>query len=124
MLASTSGFDILLPADYPRPPPKIYIKLPYPIMINLNLRPDRKVRLSPLGTRFAVDAVRNWQPGISTILQCLLSIHAMIFVSNSLNQTLLLIWALLLVTPLHLIAVSKPKQSASWSAWRRTSLLR
>jgi ubiquitin-protein ligase len=91
MLASTNRFDILLPADYPRSPPKIYIKLPYPIMINLNLHPDRKVCLSLLGTWFAVDAVGNWQPGISTILQCLLSIRAMIFVSDSLSQTLLLI---------------------------------
>jgi hypothetical protein len=113
MLASTSGFDILPPADYPRSPPKSYIKLPYPIVINLDLHPDRKVRLPPLGTWFAVDAVGNWQPGISTILQCLLPIRAMIFVSNSLSQTLLLIWALLLVTPLHLIAMSRPKQSGS-----------
>ena len=86
MLTPTNRFDILLPADYPRSPPKIYIKLPYPIMINLNLHPDGKVCLSLLGTWFAGDAVGNWQPGISTILQCLLSIRAMIFVSDSLSQ--------------------------------------
>jgi hypothetical protein len=33
-----------------RSPPKIYIKLLYPIMINLNLHPDGKVYLSLLGT--------------------------------------------------------------------------
>lgn len=79
-------FDILLPADYPRSPPKIYIKLPYPIMININLHPDGKVCLSLLGTHYAGDTTENWQPGISTILQCLLSIRAMILISNSLDQ--------------------------------------
>ena len=79
-------FDILLSVDYPRSPPKIYIKLPYPIMININLHLDGKVCLSLLGTHFAGDTIENWQPGISTILQCLLSIRAMILVSDSLSQ--------------------------------------
>jgi hypothetical protein len=48
MLISTNRFDILL-ADYSRSP-KIYIKMPYPIMINLNLHLDGKVCLSLLGT--------------------------------------------------------------------------
>jgi hypothetical protein len=56
-------------------------------MINLNLHPDGKVCLSLPGTWFAVDAVGNRQPGISTILQCLLSIRAMIFVSDSLSRS-------------------------------------
>ena len=79
-------FDILLPADYPRSPPRIYVKLPYSIMVNINLHPDGKVCLSLLGTHFAGDTVENWQLGISTILQCLLSIRAMIFISGSLSQ--------------------------------------
>jgi hypothetical protein len=79
-------FDILLPVDYPRSPPKIYVRLPYPIMININLHPDGKVCLSLLGTHFAGDTIENWQPGISTILQCLLSIRAMILISDSLGQ--------------------------------------
>ena len=83
---SRTRFDVLLPADYPRSPPKIYIKLPHPILININLHPDGKVCLSLLGTTFAGDTIENWQPGISTILQCLLSIRAMILISDSLSQ--------------------------------------
>jgi ubiquitin-protein ligase len=56
-------------------------------MIHLNLHPDGKVCLSFLGTWFAGDTVGNWQPGISTILQCLLSIRVMIFVSDSLSKS-------------------------------------
>lgn len=55
-------------------------------MINLNLHTDGKVCLSLLGTHFAGDTIENWQPGVSTILQCLLSIRAMILVSHSLSQ--------------------------------------
>ena len=87
---SRTKFDILLPADYPRSPPKIYIKLPHPIMININLHPDGKVCLSLLGTHFAGDTIKNWQPGISTILQCLLSLRAMILISDGLSQNALI----------------------------------
>jgi hypothetical protein len=55
-------------------------------MINLNLYPDSKVCLSLLGTWFARDTIGNWRPGISTILQRLLSIRAMISVSDSQSQ--------------------------------------
>lgn len=55
-------------------------------MINVNLHPDGKVCLSLLGTHYAGDTTESWQPGISTILQCLLSIRAMILISDSLNQ--------------------------------------
>jgi ubiquitin-protein ligase len=55
-------------------------------MINVNLHPDGKICLSLLGTHFAGDTTENWQPGISTILQCLLSIRAMILISESLGQ--------------------------------------
>jgi hypothetical protein len=59
-------------------------------MININLHPDGKVCLSLLGTHFAGDTVENWQPETSTILQCLLSIRAMILISESLGQNALL----------------------------------
>lgn len=60
----------------------------YPILVNPNLHPDGKVCLSLLGTWFAGDSAAQWQPGISTVLQALLSIRAMILVSNSFRDNI------------------------------------
>ena len=80
-------------------------------MINLNLYTDGKVCLSLLGTWFAGDTIGNWRPGISTILQRLLSIRAMISVSDSLSQNAPI--DLGTFPPPYFIAVSKLKQSGS-----------
>lgn len=73
-------FDILLPNDYPNVPPKVQFMTTAggTVRFNPNLYACGKVCLSLLGTWSG----EPWIPKKSTILQVLISILAMIFVSN------------------------------------------
>ena len=73
-------FDIFLPDEYPRVPPKMQFLTTGggQIRFNPNLYADGKVCLSLLGTW----AGPSWVPGESTLLQLLLSIQSQIFVSD------------------------------------------
>jgi ubiquitin-conjugating enzyme E2 O len=72
-------FDVSLPELYPQTPPRV---LAHPIWgderINPNLHADGKVCLSLLGTWEGP----GWQPRVSTLLQVLISIQALILVKQ------------------------------------------
>merc|ERR1719247_1701647 len=72
-------FDVALPESYPRAPPRV---LAHPLWgedrINPNLHADGKVCLSLLGTWEGP----GWQPRVSTLLQVLISIQALILVKQ------------------------------------------
>ncbi|MCJ1394315.1 hypothetical protein MMC18_007193 [Xylographa bjoerkii] len=73
-------FDILCDKDYPCEPPKVAFLTNNKgrVRFNPNLHRDGKVCLSLLGT-WPGRPEEQWQPGLSTILQVLISIQAMIF---------------------------------------------
>ena len=73
-------FDILLPGDYPRVPPKVTFRTTDKsrVRFNPNLYNCGKVCLSLLGT-WSGDP---WIPNVSTILQVLISIQALILVDR------------------------------------------
>jgi ubiquitin-conjugating enzyme E2 O len=70
-------FDVSLPESYPHAPPRV---LAHPLWgderLNPNLHADGKVCLSLLGTWEGP----GWQPRVSTLLQVLLSIQALVLV--------------------------------------------
>merc|ERR1719247_953410 len=72
-------FDVSLPELYPQTPPRV---LAHPLWgderVNPNLHADGKVCLSLLGTWEGP----GWQPRVSTLLQVLLSIQALILVKH------------------------------------------
>ncbi|KAK9799371.1 hypothetical protein WJX73_005027 [Symbiochloris irregularis] len=73
-------FDIFLPPDFPNTPPKVQLLTTGggKVRFNPNLYACGKVCLSLLGTWSGP----SWQPGVSTLLQVLVSIQSMIFVSD------------------------------------------
>ncbi|KAK6509661.1 hypothetical protein TWF481_004392 [Arthrobotrys musiformis] len=76
-------FDFTIPPEYPNSPPAVHFKTTGGgrVRFNPNLYENGKVCLSILGT-WAGDASEQWQPGISTISQVLLSIQSMIFCAD------------------------------------------
>ena len=73
-------FDCLLPANYPRKPPKIQLCTTGggKTRFNPNIYKDGSVCLSLLGTW----AGPGWDEKTSTLLQCLISIQSLIFVAS------------------------------------------
>ncbi|PSN60710.1 hypothetical protein BS50DRAFT_681303 [Corynespora cassiicola Philippines] len=73
-------FDLLCPSEYPNVPPLCYFRWPGGRVahLNANIHPDGKVCLSLLNTWPG----EPWRPGVSTLLQVLISIQAMIFCEN------------------------------------------
>eukprot|EP00668_Euglena_longa_P005051 GGOE01005926.1.p1 GENE.GGOE01005926.1~~GGOE01005926.1.p1 ORF type:complete len:542 (+),score=189.74 GGOE01005926.1:179-1627(+) len=72
-------FDVFLPPTYPAEPPKVHLMTTHPTTrFNPNLYADGTVCLSLLGTW----AGPGWVADTSTILQVLVSIHALIFVPD------------------------------------------
>ena len=73
-------FDILLPPQYPDAPPKVRLVTTGggTVRFNPNLYKDGKVCLSLLGTWSGP----GWDPKLSTLLQVLVSIQALIFVGE------------------------------------------
>ena len=73
-------FDIFCPAKFPNVPPMVAFKGTGKGAhgINPNLYADGKVCLSLLGTWPG----ESWKPGVSTILQVLVSLQAMVFCEN------------------------------------------
>jgi baculoviral IAP repeat-containing protein 6 len=73
-------FDIYLPAEYPQSPPLVHFKTTGDgaVRFNPNLYNCGKVCLSLLGTWSGP----SWDPKSSTILQVLVSLQALIFVSD------------------------------------------
>lgn len=71
-------FDVFFPATYPSDPPLVHFDTTDGgrASFNVNLYSDGKVCLSLLGTTGGGDATQKWQPGVSTLLQVLLSIQA------------------------------------------------
>ncbi|KAF2192575.1 hypothetical protein K469DRAFT_654226 [Zopfia rhizophila CBS 207.26] len=69
-------FDLICPINYPNEPPKMNFRTTGggSVRFNPNLYADGKVCLSLLGTWHG----EPWRPAESTILQCLISIQAMI----------------------------------------------
>ncbi|KAL1796375.1 hypothetical protein ACET3X_004915 [Alternaria dauci] len=77
-------FDLWCTAEFPYEPPKMFFRGTQGghLMLNPNLHADGKVCLSLLGT-FPGE---KWRPGESTILQILISVQAMIFGANPLDN--------------------------------------
>ncbi|KAF2653577.1 hypothetical protein K491DRAFT_661788 [Lophiostoma macrostomum CBS 122681] len=77
-------FDLWVPGNYPYEPPKVWFigTDRGQLAVNPNLHDDGKVCLSLLGTWPG----EPWRPGESTILQVLISIQAMIFCENPLDN--------------------------------------
>ncbi|KAK1470047.1 ubiquitin-conjugating enzyme [Colletotrichum melonis] len=72
-------FDLFCPLDYPERPPKMVFRTTYSRRkFNPNLYSNGQVCFSLLGT-WTGSATENWDPKKSTLLQLLVSIHAMIF---------------------------------------------
>ncbi|KAJ6314231.1 hypothetical protein OIU78_017818 [Salix suchowensis] len=69
-------FDVFFPAGYPRVPPLVYYHSGG-LRLNPNLYSCGKVCLSLLGT-WKGNKNEMWQPGVSTVLQVLVSIQALI----------------------------------------------
>ncbi|KAI9786585.1 MAG: hypothetical protein M1839_006134 [Geoglossum umbratile] len=74
-------FDVLAPWDFPNSPPKVILKTTGGgrVRFNPNLYSNGKVCLSLINT-WAGNAVEQWVPGSSTLLQIFVSIQSMIFV--------------------------------------------
>lgn len=77
-------FDVYFPASYPTIPPLVIMTTTGggTVRFNPNLYADGKVCLSLLGTWHGGDATEKWDPLRSNILQVLLSIQGMIFISD------------------------------------------
>lgn len=73
-------FDILLPGKYPLDPPHVHF-WSFGRRLNPNLYEDGKVCLSILGT-WDGDDVESWDAKTSNLLRVLLSLQAMVFVSE------------------------------------------
>jgi baculoviral IAP repeat-containing protein 6 len=73
-------FDIFLPLDYPNSPPKVTLMTTGQgkVRFNPNLYANGKVCLSLLGTWSGP----GWDPSTSSLLQVLVSIQSLIFVSD------------------------------------------
>ncbi|KAL9383323.1 hypothetical protein Peur_023646 [Populus x canadensis] len=69
-------FDVFFPAGYPKVPPLVYYHSGG-LRLNPNLYNCGKVCLSLLGT-WQGNKNEKWQPGVSTVLQVLVSIQALI----------------------------------------------
>ncbi|CAH1444533.1 unnamed protein product [Lactuca virosa] len=69
-------FDVFFPSNYPYVPPKVYYHSGG-LRINPNLYEEGKVCLSLLNTWIG-DKNENWTPGVSTMLQVLVSIQGLI----------------------------------------------
>ncbi|KAI3708401.1 hypothetical protein L2E82_37570 [Cichorium intybus] len=69
-------FDVCFPYNYPAVPPKVYYHSGG-LRINPNLYEDGKVCLSLLNTWIG-ETNENWTPGVSTMLQVLVSIQGLI----------------------------------------------
>ncbi|KAI9726382.1 MAG: hypothetical protein M1834_009045 [Cirrosporium novae-zelandiae] len=73
-------FDIFCPKNYPYSPPQVWFSGPGKGKVNYNpnIHPDGKVCLSLINT-WPGPPSSKWQPGISTLLQVLVSMQSMIF---------------------------------------------
>eukprot|EP00775_Hariotina_reticulata_P008949 gene8949-9125_t len=73
-------FDMLLPLEYPDKPPLVHFMTTGggSVRFNPNLYNCGKVCLSLLGTWSGP----SWQPGVSTIMQVLVSLQSMVFVDD------------------------------------------
>ncbi|KAL6712569.1 hypothetical protein ACN47E_000446 [Coniothyrium glycines] len=81
-------FDLLCDGDYPQRPPKVQFRYPRGCMskMNPNLHLDGKVCLSLLGTWVSGAKGEEWIPMQSTLLQVLISIQAMIFCDDPMQN--------------------------------------
>ena len=70
-------FDVYFPMLYPAVPPEVFFRAVTP-RLHPNLYEDGKVCLSLLGTWTSLSANEGWQPGVSGILQVILSIQGLI----------------------------------------------
>lgn len=76
-------FDIYFPSQYPNCPPLVNLETTGggTVRFNPNLYNEGKVCLSLLGTWSGTDG-ENWNKDTSTLLQALISIQSLIFVSQ------------------------------------------
>jgi baculoviral IAP repeat-containing protein 6 len=76
-------FDVVLPAEYPQAPPRVLIHTTggKRVRFNPNLYAEGKVCLSLLNTWEGARG-ENWNPQVSTLLQVLVSIQALILVEQ------------------------------------------
>lgn len=75
-------FDILFPSNYPAVPPKVNLATTGKgsVRFNPNLYESGYVCLSLLGTWDAYTQGEEWNPGLSTLLQVIISVQSLIFV--------------------------------------------
>jgi len=75
-------FDILFPSNYPAVPPKVNLATTGKgsVRFNPNLYENGYVCLSLLGTWDAYTQGEEWNPGLSTLLQVIISVQSLIFV--------------------------------------------
>lgn len=75
-------FEVKLPADYPHSPPLCHYMSFSRERLNPNLYEDGKVCLSLLGTWPGQQKMETWSPGVSNLLQLLVSIQGLILVAE------------------------------------------